>query len=126
MTDYIHRVTIACPESMQYGGNHLALIMGNQPGDVHTFDHLTYEDGNSNRYAICSTVATANFLNRSFGGDLTPPEYAQDADVAAAGAALATMTAEGPARPDALVVRIDVEPLAALADMGLTRLPEEL
>lgn len=126
MTAYIHRVTIACPDAMRYGANHLALIMGNQAGDVHTFDHLTYEDADGNQYAICSTVATQNFLNRSFGGDLTPPDYAQDADVAAAGAVLATMTEAGPARPDALVVRIDVEPLAALADMGLINLPEEM
>lgn len=125
MTEYTHRVTIACPEAMQYGGNHLALIMGNQPGDVRTFDHLSYEDANGNRYAICSTVATATFLTRSFSGDLTPPAYAPDADVPAAAEVLATMTDTGPARPDALVIRIDVPALEALADMGLTPVPEE-
>lgn len=126
MTRYTHRVTIACPETMKYGANHLALILGNMPGDISTFVDAGYKDAQGNLYCVASTVATDTFLTRSFGGDLTPPDYAQDADVAAAVAVLATMTDTGPARPDALVVRIDVEPLAALADMGLIKLPEEM
>lgn len=124
MSDYKHTLLIPCPEGLLYEGNQLALILGTHPNDVNTFTSLTHGDANGNRYAVsCATVTTA-FLDRSFRGEINAPNHAPNADVPAAQSLLASLRTEGPAAPDALVVRIDMDPEAALADMGLVQLQE--
>lgn len=119
-TIYTHRVTISVPESMIEKANHLAQIMGETAEDINTFKAALYEDANGNKYAVCSTVVTSNFISGASAGELPPsPTWAATANREWAAEVYASL-----GQSDGLRMAVDVDPTQAIATMGLS-LPVE-
>jgi hypothetical protein len=119
-TAYQHRVTIAVPENLITEANHLACIMGESSADIETFRSAGYQDAQDNLYAVCSTVVTDTFLAAQSQGLPPSPPHAEAADRALAQSALDTL-----GQPAGLMMVVDPDPQAALAQMGLERVPSE-
>lgn len=135
MTEYVLRVTIACPEAMFADANAMALCIGEQSGDDRTFTAAGWQDADGNLYGVSSTVARANFPTRA-SSPLEAPEYAPDVDLTAAGRAqaalvvwTASMGGDAPtADPDAITAIFGPATERAkdhLALMGLTRVEDD-
>lgn len=139
MTEYIHRVTIACPEVMIADANQLALVVGESAADVNTFTAANYQTDDGQRYAVASTVAKPALLELA-AGSLEAPDYAPEADIEAAQRAQAallildsledlpemdgtqTIAEDLPTLDGSqLVAVVDLEPQAAIAALGLQR-----
>lgn len=126
-TKYIHRVTLACPESLIPAANQLALIVGESAGDDQTFSTPSYQDSQGNKYAVASTVVVAGFLAIPSMGLPENPSYAEEADREAAQEALDALTLWEPVEAGedtqtlrGLMMCIDVDPQQAIAGWGLT------
>lgn len=119
-TEYQYRATIAVPESMIEKANHFAQIMGESADDINTFKDALYEDANGNKYAVCSTVVTSNFINGASSGELpTSPTHAASANRTWASEVYASLGQEG-----GLMMVVDSDAQSAIASMGLS-LPEQ-
>ena len=118
MSQYTHRVTIVVPESLVAESCHLACIMGESAGDINTFHQPEWTDGNGILYAVASAVVKPAFLNAAAGDLPESPSHAKYADRALAQQALDTLN-----QPGGIQMLVDVGPLEALADMGLSRIP---
>ena len=125
------RLTIACPEAHIEDANDLAQVLGYGPPDALTYGEPQWQDGQGNRYAVCSLPVSDGFFAAAFA-PLERPAW-DDRD----GGYLINMT--GAARAQARVVLASEsgmtasptilampgeDAMAALAAMGLTRLPE--
>ena len=124
MSQWTHTLTIIVPELLIAQANQLALSVGTSEDDVNTFTSADWTDGMAN-FAVCSTRAVAGIFDYFGAVDGTGnPELA---------AALAntvfvqfitdeqgvtTITGN-----DSTKIRVitDIEPLSALAQLGLTR-----
>lgn len=124
--DYAHVITLAAPEGLWDQANALALVIGEQPGDAQTFTAAEAQDEDGDGYSFVH----ARVSGRAFeilSGTRAPdaPDHSPDADLTAAGAALALISAAGPATPDAISIRVDHSLDDALLSMGLTPTAEE-
>ena len=125
MSQWTHTLTIVVPEALMAQANQLALAMGTSEDDVNTFTSADWTDGTSN-YAVCSTRAVEGIFDYFGAVDGTGnPELAE--------ALAATIFVQFVADTDSVTtitgndttkIRVitDVEPLSALAQLGLTRI----
>ena len=122
MSEYSSRQTIAAPESLMDEANHLACLLGENAADIRTFTVARYQDASGVRYAVCSTVVKAVFLEPTTTGVLpeTPAHGIDIVDRAKAEAAFASLGQSG----GIMMVEGD-DPQAAIAQMGLTPIPVE-
>lgn len=118
MTQYTSRVTLAVPVAMLAQANNLACIMGESAADIHTFQQASWQDASGNLYAVASTVVKPVFLGAATGVLPESPEHAVDADRTLAQQALDTLN-----QPGGMQMIVDVDPLEALASLGLTPVP---
>jgi hypothetical protein len=129
-SQYINRLTLAVPESLMGAANNLALIMGRTTADISTFTNASWQDETGNLYAVCSAVSKPIVVQALSTGLPDPlPTHAEDADVTLAQQALDAIVVFDVgvlADTDIIVLAIDDHPLTALADMGLTRIEEQI
>ena len=125
MSEWTHTLTVVVPELLMSQANQLALAMGTSEDDVNTFTSASWSDG-TDRFAVCSTRATESIFD-SFGklDNTDNPELAEamektifvqfSIDIGGSTSLL---------NNDATKIRIitDMEPLAALIQLGLSRL----
>ena len=113
MSEYIHRMTLAVPQSLIPQANQLALIAGESPDDVNTFTNANWQDADGNLYAVCSTVIKPIVLDM-FGQTVDNTDAQSAIDVA-------VMYSDGvKATPNSIVIAIDIDPMTAFEAMGLT------
>ena len=135
-TEYVYRLTVAVPESLTIPANHLSVAIGEGPGDYYTFGNLTHQDADGNLYSVMSTAATPllfayagnQLQHRSFAPEDWSFELATQAQFAIQ--LWMGPTEEQPEPPqvakDKIVGVLGDDPFAAIAAMGLTKLPEEM
>ena len=131
MTQYIHRITLAVPESLIDVANQLALVMGESENDVNTFTSANWQDSGGNKFAVCSAVAKPIVLNALSSGLPNPlPIHAENADVTMAQQALDSIVVYDPESEthpsDKIVLAIDHEPLSVFTDLGLSPIEVEI
>lgn len=123
MSQYTHRMTLAVPESLMPQANQLALIAGESLDDVNTFTQANYQDGEGNKYAVCSTVIKPIVLGllstpladsplQVEGADLTQAQQAMDKVIMYEHGVTAT--------PDSIYIATDYDPLEFFDSLGLT------
>lgn len=125
MTEYIHRITIAVPESYINIANQLALIAGETPADINTFSQASWQDKDGNKYAVCSAVTKPIVLGlyKAKLSELELPEFKQEANIEQAQQALDMMVLyEGTQQvtTDTIMCAVDYDPLPTLEAMGLS------
>lgn len=125
MTEYIHRITVAVPEQYINIANHLALIAGEFPADINTFRQASWQDKDSNKYAVCSAVAKPVVLSlyHSKLSELELPEFKQEANIEQAQQALDMLVLYDGTQQvttDTIMCAVDYDPLPTLAEMGLS------
>lgn len=113
-TEYTHRVTIVVPETLTEKTNHLACIVGEFSADINTFREANWQGAEGNIYAVASTVVKPIFLQAAQGLPETPPHAEGVADRVLAQQALDTLN-----QPGGIQMVVDVEPMEALASLGL-------
>lgn len=94
----MHRLTLACPLALIPSANQFALVTGDNPADVATFQDAHWRDSEGNAYAVISNLVSAAYVSAATA-PLSLPEHAPDADLAAAQAVQAGMvlcSAEAP------------------------------
>lgn len=129
MSQYTHRMTLVVPEQLMPQANQLALIAGESADDVNTFTQANYQDGEGNKYAVCSTVIKPIVLSLLDTPLADSPLQAEGADLVSAQQAMdkVVMYSDGDkASTTKIMCAIDFEPLTAFADMGLTIIEVEL
>lgn len=120
-TEYAHRVTIAVPEVLMEKSSHLACIVGEFSADINTFREANWQDAEGNLFAVASTVVKPIFLQAAQGLPETPEHAVGVADPVLAQQALDTLN-----QPGGMQMIVDVEPMEALAGLGLSPIPEEI
>lgn len=115
------RVTIACPEALIGDANQLALCLGLGPAEVQTYGTPCWQDDGGNRYAVASAMVSESFLAASNAALRVP---AWPVDLAAAARAQGRVTLGLPAAPERLAAVVSASPEAAIALLGLNRLPD--
>ena len=128
MSQWTHTLTIVVPEQLMVQANQLALAVGTSEDDVSTFASADWTDGAS-QFSACSTRAVEQIFdyfgavdaegNPELAGALESTVFVQfvtDSE------GVTTIT-----NNDASKIRIitDMEPLSALAKLGLTRIDHE-
>lgn len=147
MSQYTTRITLAVPEAMIPEANQLALVMGESAADVNTFSTASWQDAQSNKYAVCSAVSKPVILNALSTGLPDPvPSHAEEiVDIALAQQALDSLVifsdavveydengeeiSSTPATqvdPEKITLAIDGDPMTVLTAMGLSRIEEEI
>lgn len=116
------RVTIACPVAMTGDANAFARAVGQGPDDGETFGAADWTDAAGNLYAVASGLVGETFPVTVRSPLVAPPWGADMAAAARAQAALGEIGA--PAAPDRLAAVIGEDIPAALAALGVTRLPD--
>ena len=120
---YTARITIAVPTELMDQANQLALLIGESPADVNTFTTARYtKDGID--YALSSTACVprvVGYLTEGLphdpeSGDILNPN---DADLLAAGEAFVAI------QQGLILVSTNVDPSAAIDELGITPLPSE-
>ena len=120
---YTARITIAVPVDLMPQANQLALLIGESPADVETFTTARYtKDGID--YAVSSTACVprvVGYLTEGLphdpeSGDILNPN---DADLLAAGEAFVAI------QQGLILVSTNVDPSAAIEELGITPLPSE-
>ena len=125
MSQWTHTLTIVVPESLMTQANQLALAVGTSEEDVNTFASADWTDGTS-QFSVCSTRAVDQIF--SYFGAV---DGAGNPELAAALAntvfvqfitdseGVTTITGN-----DVSKIRVitDMEPLSALAQLGLVRI----
>lgn len=116
-----HTFIIAVPESKMADANQLFLVMGESPADVNSFREpnfeIVHEDETRDVYCIRSTRVSDDWLTRLYE-PLSRPDFAQDADLEAAGRAQNALT-DGAIGPDVIAVRTGVDVPTALDEFGV-------
>src|SRR5690554_2666888 len=115
MTEYIHRVTIAVPETYITDDNQLALALGESASYDQTFTVANWQDAEGNLYALCSTVAKPVFAQKA-SQPLQTPSFAPDADLEAATRAQALLVIEDRTSDNPVPVQASPEHIAAILD----------
>lgn len=124
MSQWTHTLTIIVPESLLAPANQLALAVGTSADDVNTFTSADWTDGTAN-FAVCSTRAVETIFEYYGAVDTTDNPLLAEALVNTVfvqfgtdedGVIAITGNDHGKIR-----VLVDVEPLSALAQLGLTR-----
>lgn len=113
-------LTIAVPDALMPDANQLLLVMGQSPADANSFREPNFERGDEEpeRYCVRSAVVSDEWLER-LNGELTAPDFAPDADVAAATRARDAMDADSPAAPGKIAMRVGIPVAYALAEFEL-------
>ena len=125
MSQWTHTLTIIVPEALMAQANQLALAMGTSEADVNTFASADWTDNTAN-YAVCSTRAVDRIFDYFGAVDSTDnPELAD----ALANTVFVQFTTDSEGMTtitnnDSSKIRVitDIEPLSALAQLGLTRI----
>ena len=124
MSQWTHTLTIIVPELLMAQANQLALAVGTSEDDVNTFQTTDWTDGTSN-FAVCSTRAVEQIFTYFGAVDAAGnPELAEAlantvfVQFATDSEGVTTITGN-----DTTKIRVitDIEPLSALAQLGLTR-----
>ena len=134
-TEYVYRLTVACPQALMEAANHYAVAIGEMAGDFTSFVQTKYEDAQGRKYSVISTACT-DLLFAFAGGELekrpfAPPGWSKaKAQQAQAAVDLwfgptQQQPNPPPARPGKIVGVVGNDPQAAIAAMGLTKIPEE-
>src|SRR5690625_2245816 len=127
-TEYIHRVTIAVPETHTADANQLALCLGESAADDQTFTATNWQDSSGNLYAVCSTVAKPVFVELA-AQPLQAPAHAPDVDIDAATRAQGLLSInDEPAAPDRIAVVLGDRLESAMdhiTALGLVAVPHE-
>src|SRR5690554_6936950 len=127
-TKYIHRVTIAVPETHIADANQLALCLGESASDDQTFTSTNWQDAGGNLYAVCSTVAKPVFVELA-SQPLQAPAHVPDVDLDAATRAQGLLSInDEPAAPDRIAVILGVRLESAMdhiAALALDPVPSE-
>lgn len=125
MSEWIHVLTIAVPESLMAQANQLALAIGTSEDDVSTFQNADWTDG-VNNFAVCSTRAVDKIFDYVAAVDTTG-----NAELAEGLAALSFVTVTTDADgvetitgddQSKIRVIVDMDPFAALELFGLHRI----
>ena len=124
MSQWTHTLTTIVPEPLIAQANQLALAVGTSEADVNTFTSADWTDGTSN-YAVCSTRAVDHIFDYYGAVDTTDNSLLAEAlantvfvQFTTGEDGVTTITGNDITK---IRVLIDVEPLAALAQIGLTR-----
>lgn len=123
MSQYTHRMTLAVPELLMSQANQLALIAGESPDDVNTFTQANYQDGEGNKYAVCSTVIKPIVLSLLNTPLADSPLQAEGADLTQAQQAIdkVVMYEQGvTVTPEHIYIAIDVDPLDFFESLGVS------
>ena len=127
-TQYIHRITIAVPETHIADANQLALCLGESASDDQTFTSTNWQDDDGNLYAVCSTVAKPVFVELA-SQPLQAPAHVPDVDlVAATRAQMVVSINDQPAGPDRIAVILGDRLQSAMDHieaLGLVAVPSE-
>ena len=125
MSEWTHTLTIIVPELLMAQANQLALAVGTSEDDVNTFAAADWTDGTSN-YSACSTRAVDRIFDY-FGA--VDAEGNPELTAALANTVFVQFTTDSEGVTtitgnDASKIRVitDVEPLSALAQLGLARI----
>lgn len=73
MTDFIHMLTVICPELHADKANHLAAVLSRDPNGLNSFTSVNYEDELGNRYLVINTRMKQVALDDA-GGVLVRPD----------------------------------------------------
>ena len=124
MSQWTHTLTIVVPESLMAQANQLALAVGTSEDDMNTFASADWIDGTS-QFSVCSTRAVAGIFEY-FGavdGTGNPELAAALANTVFVKFVTDTDGVTTITNNDASKIRVitDIEPLSALAQLGLTR-----
>ena len=120
---YTSRITIAVPTDLMPQANQLALLIGESEADVNTFTQARYtKDGID--YALSSSACVprvVSYLTEGLphdpdSGDILNPN---DANLLAAGEAFVAI------QQGLILVSTNVDPSAAIDELGVTPLPSE-
>lgn len=127
------RITIVCPEAHVGDANHLAMVLGEGPDEAHTYGTPAWQDGDGNLYSVASLPVSPAFLVAAQSPLSRPAWDTEPYAVNMAGAeraqALVALfdpageAAVPPADPDTILT-LPGDPLAMLAAVGLSRIPE--
>ena len=125
MNQWTHTLTIIVPEQLMAQANQLALAVGTSEDDVNTFVSADWTDGTS-RFSVCSTRAVDRIFDY-FGavdGTGNPELTAALANTVFVQFATDTEGVTTITGNDSSKIRVitDMEPLSALAQLGLTRI----
>ena len=120
---YTSRITIAVPMNLIDQANQLALLIGESPADVHTFTTARYTRDGIN-YALSSSACVPRVVGYLTEGLPSDPESGDilnpnDADLLAAGEAFQAI------QQGLILVSTNVDPSAAIDELGITPLPSE-
>lgn len=133
MSNYTHRVTLACPIAHAGILNQLSGAWGLSYADASYFGEANYQDADGNLYCVRSTACTEDWLTRATpDGEVARPEWdaeTQRLDLVAAENAKDLLIIENtPAMPDFIVAVVNDDPRAALDVLELTIIetPEDL
>ena len=124
MSQWTHTLTIIVPDVLIAQANQLALAVGTSEDDANTFTSADWTDGTAN-FAVCSTRAVAGIFEY-FGAVDGEGNPALDEALAATVFVQFATDEQGVTTitgNDSTKIRIitDIEPLSALAQLGLTR-----
>jgi len=126
MSEWIHNLTIACPQALMAEANQLALAIGTSPDDVDTFRSADWTDG-TGLFSVANTRAVDMIFEYLAGYSMSPdvPDLPYDhAMMLAAIDALSFVTvtqqedgSEVITGNDSTKIRVavDMEPLQALS-----------
>lgn len=134
----VTRITAACPDALRDDANQLAMVLGHGPADANTYGDLNWRDAQGNLYAAASFEARAEWVTAAQSTlqrpawdvwvdgegyiiNMTGAERAQQALVFWSGDGAVPQAA-----PAILVSVGGMRGPAALAAMGLTRVPSEI
>lgn len=124
-TRYTRHMTIACPKALMEDANHLAVSVGTNEADFGTFANCNYKKG-FGQYCVVAFPCPPEFFDILVAEpqqrDFAPKDWSKT-KAEAAQAALLIYQGEGDmpqAQAGKIVVIADMEPLAAIAKMGLT------
>ena len=121
-------LTIACPEQYIAIGNQFARCVGLGPDDDKTFGLPLWQDASGNRYAVAAGLVSDNF-EQAATSPLVEPEWGCDMVAAQAAQAMVRLpdpeTGERIATPDTIAVMFGLDPLASIASMGLSLVPDD-
>lgn len=129
MSQYTHRVTIACPIAHVDVLNQLSGAWGLNYADASYFGDANFQDSGGNLYCVRSTACTEDWLTRATSGGVTRPAWdaeAQQLDLAQAEEAKALLViANTEVVPDKITCFVGNNTTAAIQTLGLTLIPTE-
>ena len=127
MSDLIN-ITIAVPTALVSDANALARCVGYSADDERTFGDPAWQDAEGRPYSIASGPVWPAFLAVP-GQALAEPEWGADMVAAGRAQALLVVALPGdevlPVDPEHISAVVGMDGLAAIAMLGLTRIPSE-